>query len=625
MKEDAPLSQRRKPMIPSSGTLAAVPATGMLHAMNEPAWLMSSDGKEHLYNQRLIETFPLALEDQEARRSRMHPEDLHFTTLRFQEGLQKGQRFTLPYRMQIDGHYRWYETTLSPIEHQGETVAWLGTLRALENTGLYLQALMENAPVAISFMDEGYHLKAFNQQLVRDGPHTAEDFRGQSFKDLSPEVFRVVQPYIDHVFQTAEVATLEMESPITPEPSWWQVTYFPVKLGDEVVGVGSISQNITPVKKALSDLEDQKMFLQQITDAVPATIGLTDLKTGKRLFANAFSFSVLGYTREEVENMTPKEVWGLFLEEDHPHLQDTAARIRTLGEGETVEQEYRLKHKEGHLIWIWGHTTIFKRDETGQPWQYLSTSVEITERKRVELALRESRERLEQFSEQQKQFVSEASHEIKSPIAGIQGNLEILLRYRDIPEEEKLEIIQDCHKEALRLGRLVGDLLGMARGNTQVLQLEDEVRLDQVVLDTLRAFETQKGNHTLETGTLEECTILGDPDRLKQLLVILTGNALKYTPDRGNVTLSTSCQGVEVELRVKDTGIGIPAQDLEKVFERFYRASHRPLGKDPGGSGLGLAIARTIVEEHGGTIQLESQVGEGTTVVVRLPAHRDVK
>ncbi|WP_189006969.1 sensor histidine kinase [Deinococcus roseus] len=90
------------------------------------------------------------------------------------------------------------------------------------------------------------------------------------------------------------------------------------------------------------------------------------------------------------------------------------------------------------------------------------------------------------------------------------------------------------------------------------------------------------------------------------------------------VTLSMTCGGAEVELRVQDTGIGIPEEDLEKVFERFYRASHQRLGKDPGGTGLGLAIARTIVDEHGGTIQLESKVGVGTTVVVRLPAQREL-
>lgn len=610
-------------MIPDLGTLASVPATGMLHAMNEPAWLMSSDGKEQMYNQKLIDVFPLALEPEEVRRSHLHPDDLQLQTLRFQEGMRTGKTFTLPYRVMLNGQYHWFETTLSPIEHHGQTVAWLGTLRRLEDTGLYLQALMDNAPVGISFMDENYNLKAFNQQLLRDSTHTQEDFRKQSFKDLSPQVFEVVQPFIDHVLETGEIRTLELESPTTREPSWWQVTYFPVKLGEDVVGVGSISQNITRVKQALRDLEEQKTFLQRITDAVPATIGLTDLTTGKRVFTNEYSFSVVGYTREEIEQMTPAEVFGLFLEEDHPHLQDTAARIRTLSEGETVEQEYRLRHKDGHVIWIWGHTSIFKRDENGQPLQSLSTSVDITERKKVELALQESQHRLEQFSEAQKQFVAEASHEIKTPIAGIQGNLEVLLRYRNIPEEEKLEIIQDCLREAIRLGRLVSDLLGMVRGNSPWV-LEEEVKLDQLVLDTLRAFEHQKGNHTLHTGVLESCTIMGDPQRLKQLLVILTGNALKYTPDGGTVTLSVKCEGSEVELRVADTGIGIPEADLERVFERFYRSSHKSLGKDPGGTGLGLAIAKTIVEEHAGQIHLESTVGKGTVVVVRLPASRDL-
>ena len=236
---------------------------------------------------------------------------------------------------------------------------------------------------------------------------------------------------------------------------------------------------------------------------------------------------------------------------------------------------------------------------------------DLTEQKRVERELRD-------LSEAQTRFVADVSHEIKTPIAGILVYLEVLWRYRHMPEEEQLEVLDDCLKEARRLGRLVSDLLGLSNG--QSLQMvESELRLDVLVKDTLRTLAATRQDILLEAGPLEFCRVLGDQDRLQQLLVILVGNALKYTPAGGRVMVQAQCEALGVCLKISDTGVGIPAADLTRVFERFYRSDHSRLGHDPGGTGLGLAIARWIVEAHGGTIHLESEVGKGTTAVVCLP------
>ena len=306
--------------------------------------------------------------------------------------------------------------------------------------------------------------------------------------------------------------------------------------------------------------------------------------------------------------------------EDLPRIMEVAQKVRELKSGESLEDEYRLRHKEGQWRWFLVRTSIFDWTGDGKPLHSLSVGLDITDRKQAELQLAESEQRLQGLIDGHTRFVSETSHEIKTPLSGIQGNLEVLLRYPHIPEDEKREIIQDCHREAVRLGRLVTDLLSMARTGHGLLMLETELRFDHLVLDTVREFEPIRGHHELKVGEVSSCTVQGDPDRLKQLLVILTGNALKYTPDGGEVTLSLECLGDEVELRVRDTGIGIRAEDLPKVFERYYRADHSALGKDPGGTGLGLPIARWIVEQHGGQISLESEPGKGTTVRVRLPA-----
>jgi signal transduction histidine kinase len=119
----------------------------------------------------------------------------------------------------------------------------------------------------------------------------------------------------------------------------------------------------------------------------------------------------------------------------------------------------------------------------------------------------------------------------------------------------------------------------------------------------------------------EPVLLEGDEDRLKQLVLILLDNALKYTPAEGAISLALRRQGSDAEIVVRDSGIGIAAEDLPHVFERFYRADPAR-GRDPGGTGLGLPIARWIVDQHGGEISLESQPGTGATVTVRLPLDR---
>ncbi|MFC5601421.1 sensor histidine kinase [Deinococcus cellulosilyticus] len=132
----------------------------------------------------------------------------------------------------------------------------------------------------------------------------------------------------------------------------------------------------------------------------------------------------------------------------------------------------------------------------------------------------------------------------------------------------------------------------------------------------------QRPAHVFEQGQIDPVVHVGDPDRLRQLLIILMDNAAKYTPVGGTVRVSLQELPHLIEIQVSDTGIGMASGDLNRVFERFYRVDQRNNKHgDPGGTGLGLPIAKWIVEEHGGSIHLESELEKGTTAVVRLPVH----
>lgn len=218
----------------------------------------------------------------------------------------------------------------------------------------------------------------------------------------------------------------------------------------------------------------------------------------------------------------------------------------------------------------------------------------------------------------QQRFVADVSHELRAPLTAIQGNLELLNRHQSMPEAEREEALAEMTRETDRLTRLIADLLALARADAGMPLKHHPVDLDMVVLDAFRSARQLARGQCLVLHAFEPVQINGDEERLRQLLLILLDNALKYTPKEGQVSLGLFHTESRVEILVRDTGIGIAPENLPHVFERFYRADPAR-SRDPGGTGLGLSIARWIVEQHKGAIWLESQSGQGTVATVHLP------
>ncbi len=225
---------------------------------------------------------------------------------------------------------------------------------------------------------------------------------------------------------------------------------------------------------------------------------------------------------------------------------------------------------------------------------------------------------IRQLHEAQKRFVSDVSHELRAPLTGIRGNLQLLRRYPDMSSAESRTALEETAREAERLTRLIANLLALARGEGLEPRSE-RLKLHEVIREAFNDARHLSGDTTVvELRQLDAVNFTGDSDGLKQLAIILLDNAIKYTPAGGRISLELRDLGAEVELRVSDTGIGIPTDRLERVFDRFYRTA-ASRARDPGGSGLGLSIARQIVEAHGGRIRLENAPQHGTTAVVNLP------
>ncbi|HZC06949.1 MAG TPA: HAMP domain-containing sensor histidine kinase [Ktedonobacterales bacterium] len=229
----------------------------------------------------------------------------------------------------------------------------------------------------------------------------------------------------------------------------------------------------------------------------------------------------------------------------------------------------------------------------------------------------------------QQRFVSDASHELRAPLTALQANLDLVSRHPELDADARAEALGEADREAGRMARLVADLLALARADAGVALRRQPVELDALALEVFQTARKLAHGQELALEEFEPVVIMGDEDRLKQLVLILVDNALKYTPKGGRVTLglrhrasgsdmSQAASAVCAEIIVRDTGVGIPAEALPHVFERFYRADPARR-RDPGGTGLGLAIARWIAEQHGGDITIESAPGVGTTATIQLP------
>ena len=230
-------------------------------------------------------------------------------------------------------------------------------------------------------------------------------------------------------------------------------------------------------------------------------------------------------------------------------------------------------------------------------------------------AINQTLERLERLFQTQQRLLADVSHELRTPLTAMRGNIDLMRRMGD-GDAESLAILQD---EVDRMTRLVGDLLLLARADAGGLPLHKKlIELDNLFFDVYRQSMLLNRSVDIMVADVDQVMVYGDVDRLKQLLLNLVENAIKYTPGGGEVRLRLYKEAAWAYVEVADTGMGIPAEDLPQIFERFYRVD-KARTRAQGGSGLGLSIARWIAKAHGGDIEVESEMDVGTTFRLKLP------
>jgi heavy metal sensor kinase len=239
---------------------------------------------------------------------------------------------------------------------------------------------------------------------------------------------------------------------------------------------------------------------------------------------------------------------------------------------------------------------------------------------RLAATLNEMFERLEKAFKRQKQFTGDASHELRAPLAIIEAESTLALQ-KDRTRNDYRRSLETISQEAHRMAHIVDQLLALARAESGEEKISlRKVNIGKLVTDLSAEVEMLCRDRGLnyKLGKMENLVVKGDRSKLRQLLLNILDNAIKYTPSGGEISVSVRKEGEWAVAYVRDTGIGIPSEELPHIFERFYRVD-KARSRSEGGSGLGLAIAKRIAEIHGGRIEVESQIDVGSTFRVYLP------
>jgi PAS domain S-box-containing protein len=320
--------------------------------------------------------------------------------------------------------------------------------------------------------------------------------------------------------------------------------------------------------------------------------------------ANDGFLEMSGYTRAEALGLTWQQ---LTPAEFHPVSRNAVQEVMT--QGETTPYEKQYIRKDGSRWW-----GLFAARRVGD--EVVEFVLDVTKRKRAEEALRQADRRKDEF-------LATLAHELRNPLAPIRNGLQILRLTLPREAEAPLRTIGMMDRQLDRLVRLVDDLLDIARIGAGKVRIERDVvslrdALARSVEATQAAIDAKRHHLDVELPQ-EECHVQGDLDRLAQVFSNLLSNAVKYTPPGGRIRLELSTQGQEALVRISDTGMGIPKEQQQRVFELFSQV-HDHERHAEGGLGIGLSLVHSLVKLHGGSVHVESDgAGQGSRFCVRLP------
>ena len=513
-------------------------------------------------------------------------------------------------------------------ERTAELKAEMAERRRAEESRLQLAAIVESSDDAIMSASLDLTFTSWNRGAERLFGYSAEEMLGKPITLLMPperqkEALTLTRRVVDEqrVINLETVRVREDGSPIDIA-----YTYSPIRDSTgAVVGVSAIGQDITDRKRAEAAIRESEEQFRALVGNVPGVIFRCALDADWTMeFLSEAMADISGYPSSDFIGNRVRTFTSVV------HPEDRAPLEKAVGDGSSYSVEYRILHANGDVRWVLERGQAV-RDAQGQVW-LTGAIFDVSDRKRAEAErerlladLAERNERLLELDRLKDEFIALVSHELRTPLTSIRGYTELLLDGEaGALGDDQRQFLGVVERNAHRLLHLVGDLLFLAQVEAGKLVLDvGAVDLGAIASESVEAARPQADTKgitlTLATGPVP--LVAGDRARIGQLLDNLVSNAIKFTPESGRVDVRVRTLRKRAVVEVRDSGIGIPANERQHLFQRFYRTS-TATEQAIQGTGLGLAISKAIVDAHDGRITLTSEEDVGTTFRVELPLGR---
>ncbi|MFL5664946.1 MAG: PAS domain S-box protein [Ktedonobacteraceae bacterium] len=594
----------------------------LIDAIPHLVWTRRPDSYVDYTNQRWRDYTGLSIQQSQGDGwlQAIHPDDQQRILALWQSAVQIGRPYEAELRLRqgTTGAYRWFLIKSVPYKDaQGTILKYVGTCTDIDEQKRAEQqlkaseenwrVLAETVPQLVWTTRPDGRLDYVNHRYCDVTQTDVEHLRDYGWcQFLHPEDAEGVVALRQHTLETGEPFESEhrLRNGQTGTYRWFLVRALPVRdeTGQIVKWFGT-NTDIEERKRIEEALRQSQARVRALIDS--NLIGITSYEWEGEVTveANEAFLQMTGYTQEDIDRRTLTRA-RMTLPEDAPLFE--RSRQELAAHGQHTPLEFELVCKDGSRLPILAGGVLFQ----DHPRQFVTFMLDNSARKELE--------------QRKDAFISMASHELRNPLAALK--LQTALLKRKLAKQGSYDPAAALSKMEAQVNiatGLVEELLDVSKIQAGRLEYAQEpVDLDALLQEIAETMQQINPSHTLVVRGAVQTSLLGDRDRLGQVFTNLISNAIKYSPDAETVEIDLSASPETVTIRVHDHGIGIPREQRDKIFERFYRAAG-PKQRAIPGLGMGLYIVAEIIKRHGGTITVESEVGKGSTFQVTLPRKRD--